>query len=357
VSDHLRFLDVASMSANPPPPVPWLAPPILPRAALTVLYAPGGDGKSLLAMALTAAVAHGGSLAGIDCQHGVSIYVDAENGEYEIHRRVHTLDLPPSGVRVAEANGLDLRRHFNDVHALAMETKPDLLVLDSLRSLTPGLDENDTKQTSMVLDPLRRLAHDSGTAVLLIHHSNKAGREFRGASSIRDSVDVLWHLGRHDDDPDPQRRFLSCRKMRVAAEPDRIWLRLAIDRGRVLIDQADAPDDTPTVHQPVRRALSDDILAGMNGQPQRLAVVAGLVGRGPKDGSVRNALAALVSSGLLERQGNDYIKVQAVQSAGLHLAPTDLTEVQTVQPPRGLAPLHPAPASALTADVYDESDQ
>jgi hypothetical protein len=354
----IRFLDVASMVATLPPPVPWLAPPILPRAALTVLYAPGGDGKSLLAMALTAAVAHGGSVAGIDCKHGVSIYVDAENGEYEIHRRVHTLGLPPSGVRVAEANGLDLRRHFNDVHALAMETKPDLLVLDSLRSLTPGLDENDTKQTSMVLDPLRRLAHDSGTAVLLIHHSNKAGREYRGASSIRDSVDVLWHLGRHDDDPDPQRRFLSCRKMRVATEPDRIWLRLAIDRGRVLIDQADPPDDTPSTHQPVRRALSDDILAAMNGQPQRLATIAEMVGRGPKDGSVRNALSALVSGGQLERQDHDYCKVQAVQTDALHLAPAGSVAVQSADPLRGVAPLHLAPArNALTADMHDEVEQ
>lgn len=59
----IRFLDVAMMASEPPPPVPWLAPPILPRAALTVLYALGGDGKSLFSMALAAAIAHGGALA------------------------------------------------------------------------------------------------------------------------------------------------------------------------------------------------------------------------------------------------------------------------------------------------------
>ena len=39
-------------------------------------------------------------------------------------------------------------------------------------------------------------------AILLIHHTNKAGKDFRGASSIRDSCDVLWHLGREDGDDD-----------------------------------------------------------------------------------------------------------------------------------------------------------
>ena len=240
-------------------------PPVLPRAALTALYAPGGDGKSLLSMALAAAIAHGGELAGIECRPGITVYLDAENGEHELHRRVYTLGLPASGVRVADASGLDLRGDIAEVEAVVGDTSPDLLVLDSLRSMTPGMNENDTGQTARALDPLRRLAHESGTAILLIHHANKAGRDFRGASSIRDAVDVLWHLGRQEDDHDPRRRFLSCRKMRVAAEPERLWLRLEVDRGRVLIDRAEPPEtqDRP-VAQPVRAKLSDEIFASMD---------------------------------------------------------------------------------------------
>jgi hypothetical protein len=329
----IRFLDVARMAATPPVPVPWLAPPVVPRAALTALYAPGGDGKSLFSLALAGAIAHGGELAGIECRHGVSVYLDAENGEWEIHRRIHTLGLPTSGVRVADASGIDLRRDISEVQALVNDARPDLLVLDSLRSMTPGMDENDTSQTARVLDPLRRLAHESGAAILLIHHSNKSGREFRGASSIRDSVDVLWHLGRHEDDPDPHRRFLSCRKMRVAAEPERLWLRLEIDRGRVLIDHAEPPEDqTTTAAQPVRAMLSDLILARMGEQPLRLAQIAALVDRRPKDGSVRNALAALIEAGLIVRHANECAKVQ------------------TATPTGGAAPLHP-PDDPIDADA------
>lgn len=339
----IRFLDVAAMVAEVPPPVAWMARPILPRGALTAVYAPGGDGKSLFSMALAAAVARGEELAGIDCEQGKAIYLDGENGEHEIHRRVHTLGLPASGVRVADASRLDLRRDIEAVQALVADDRPDLLVLDSLRSLTPGMDENDTSQTARALDPLRRLAHETGAAILLIHHANKDGRDFRGASSIRDSVDALWHLGRHDKDPDQRRRFLACRKMRVAAEPQRLWLRLEVDRGHVLIDPAD-PADEQLAHaaQPVRTRLSDEILARMTEEPLRLAQIAELVGRSSKDGSVRNALTALVRDGLLTREGHDYRKVQTVQNpplAPLH-RPTETVQGATLH--RGTARLHPA---------------
>jgi KaiC/GvpD/RAD55 family RecA-like ATPase len=347
----IRFLDVAGMVAKVPPPVAWLARPILPRAALTAVYAPGGDGKSLFSMALAAAIARGEELAGIECEHGSAIYLDGENGEHEIHRRVHTLGLPVSGVRVADASGLDLRRDIKAVEALVVEDHPDLLILDSLRSLTPGMDENDTAQTARALDPLRRIAHQTGAAVLLIHHANKDGRDFRGASSIRDSVDVLWHLGRHEKDPDPRRRFLVCRKMRVASEPERLWLRLEVDRGQVLIDPAGPPEEHPaTAAQPVRSRLSDEILGSMTEAPLRLAQIAELVGRSPKDGSVRNALHALVRDGLLIRDGNDYRKVQAVQNGRLRSRPEPAEGVQGANPHRGAAPLHPV-AGASDADA------
>jgi hypothetical protein len=348
----IRFLDVAKMSAEPPPPVAWLAAPLLPRGCLVALYAPGGDGKSLLALGLATAMAHGAELAGIDCAKGDTVYLDAENGVGEIHRRVHTLGVPSSGVRIADAGGLDLRANLDLIEALA-EEGPDLIVLDSFRSMTPGLDENDTKQTSAAIDPLRRLAHTTGTTILLVHHANKAGRDFRGASSIRDSVDVLWHLGRQEDDDDRFRRFLRCSKMRVAAEPERMWLRLVIDRGRVLIDEAEPAEQTVSTKQIIRRELSDEILAAMNGQTLRLTAIAELVGRKPSDGSVRNALGALVGEGLLERQGSSYCKLQ---TGSLQFANKAEEELQIAKPLRGLATLQ-KPGNALTADCIDEDDE
>ncbi len=351
--EPIRWLDVAKMSSTPPPPVPWLARDVIPRSALTAVWAPGGLGKSLLSLSLATAVRHGEQLAGIDCVEGTTVYLDAENGEHEIHRRVHTLGLPASGVDVGDAGGLDLRRDFAALEETVSYHEPDLLVLDSFRSLHPGMDENDTAQTGAALDRLRRLAHNSGCALLLIHHANKGGRTFRGASTFRDGVDVLWELGRSEGDPDRQRRYLRNDKMRVAQDGARLWLRLSIDRGRVLVDQAEPyeNDDTPAP-APVRAALTGACLAQMNGHPMRLADIARGVGRNPKDGSVRNALT------VLERDGD------------IRKTPAGLWErCKGAEPLGALAPLHPcahvvegigrvdeARADRLAADHSDLAD-
>jgi hypothetical protein len=145
--------------------------------------------------------------------------------------------------------------------------------------------------------------------------------------------------------------------MRIAAEPERMWLRLAVDRGRVLIDQAEPPeDDGPSLAtaQPVRTMLSDQILASMSGAPLRLAEIAKLVERQPKDGSVRNALAGLVADGLMLRDGTTYTKVHSeVQVQTKAIAPLH-QEVQCANPLKGDAPLH-LPTNVLTADCEVEA--
>ncbi len=204
--DHLgadegpvRFLDVSAMVAQPPPPVAWLAQPLIARASLTTLYAPGGDGKSMLAGALACAIAQGSEVAGISCEEGSTVYLDGENGSTRYGAAcTHSACLPRAFVSLTRV--ASIYAGTSTCSPTCCDSRPDLAVLDSFRSLTPGLDENDTKQTAAALDPLRRLAHESGVAILLIHHANKAGRDFRGASSIRDSVDVLWAMGREGND-------------------------------------------------------------------------------------------------------------------------------------------------------------
>ena len=331
----VRWLDVAEMVATPPPPVPWLAQGVIPRAALTMWWAPGGLGKSLLALSLATAIRHGEQLAGIECEEGITAYLDAENGEQEIHRRVHTLGLPTRGVDVGDAGGLDLRKDFDALQQIVDFDPPDFLVLDSLRALHPGMDENDTAQTAASLDRIRRLAHTTGLAILLIHHANKTGRAFRGASTIRDSVDVLWELGRVEGDPDRQRRYLHNSKMRVAQDGAKLWLRLAVDRGRVLIDEAEPFESEPTEPPaPVRTLLSTECLASLNGHPMRLAEIARAVGRGPKDGSVRNALAALAADGEVRKTREGLWE-----------------RCKGAPPPKGSAPLHLVEATSSASVV------
>ena len=135
-------------SPTPPPPVPWVVEPILARGCVTMLAGREGRGKSMLALALAAARRAGDLLLDIAgmpvglCGH--VLYVDAENGEHEAHRRVHGLSVKAGTLTYVEANGFDLKQHLDELEELVRKHEPKLLVLDSLRSLAPGLDENDS---------------------------------------------------------------------------------------------------------------------------------------------------------------------------------------------------------------------
>lgn len=51
--------------------------------------------------------------------------------------------------------------------------KPGLVIIDPLFKLIKVKDGNDYIQVTNVLDPLLRLARDTGTHVLCVHHSPK----------------------------------------------------------------------------------------------------------------------------------------------------------------------------------------
>ena len=300
----LRHLDVARMVREDPPAVPWIVEGLVAKGMLSVLNGREGEGKSLLAEALGAGVASGQDEAGLTCRQGRVVIVDAENGEGEIHRRVHTLELPSEGVDYFEAEGFDLRSNLGELEAVLEAHRPDLLVLDSYRSLWGG-EENDSREVAAVLDPLRNLVRRYDAGTLLLHHSGKTNGGYRGSSAIGASAELGFTLMREEDDPDRTRCVLTCWKARPCEKPPKRWLRLAVERGRVFIDAAEPPEEEAeaTRPSPVREELRPRVLAVLGDEPLSRADIARAVGREPKDRSVGRVLDDLARGGEAERDG------------------------------------------------------
>ena len=320
-AEKLRRLDLARMVREDPPPVPWVIEGLVVRGMLTVLNGREGEGKSLLTLALAAGVASGEEEAGLRCEQGRVAIVDAENGEREIHRRVRTLDLPPARIEVFEAQGFDLRSDLGEIERALLEHRPDLLVLDSYRTLWGG-EENDSGEVARVLDPIRNLAHRLEVGVLMLHHSGRANGAYRGSSAIGASAELGFKLARVDDDEDPERCFLECWKCRPAQKPPRRWLRLAVQDGRVFIDQAEPPVEEPERERPAPRSteLNAKLLEALPRGPWKLADLAREVGEKPKNRTVRRVLEALERDGAA-RHGDDGLWYAAEKVSGV-IAPS-----------------------------------
>ena len=68
--------------------------------------------------------------------------------------------------------------------------KPDLVILDNLSTLAAFEDENAASAFNGPVDFLQRLK-STGTACILVHHTNKGGEEFRGSSRIATTFETL----------------------------------------------------------------------------------------------------------------------------------------------------------------------
>ena len=108
------------------------------------------------------------------------------------------------------------------------------MVFDSLRILSSGVDENNTEEIEPIMSALRRLARETGAAIILVHHRGRdESSSYRGSSAIRDGTDLLFKFGRVKDDPEARhRRVLETVKCRIDEEPEPRWLRIEIRPSR-----------------------------------------------------------------------------------------------------------------------------
>lgn len=321
VTPKLRVLDTRWMVDNPPPPIEWLADGVFARGKFTLFGGREKGGKSLVQAAIGRMMARGGGeLAGIQVAPGRVLYIDAENGEEEIHRRIHTLELGVKGahaITFVEARGFDLNSDLRDVEALIDEHTPDLVLLDSYRALWRG-DECDEAAIGAALYPLSALAHDRGIAVGLTHHATKGEGDYRGSTAIGAVPDWICLLSRDRDDPRRgTRRRLTTPYARFAPERDDRWLEICSegDDGPVWLTACDAfvPQHDAPVRDGVEAELVDLLETRWQGgkalvggchlppPPWTAADLARAVGREPKDRTIRRALEDLADDGLVAR--------------------------------------------------------
>lgn len=180
----------------------WLVEGLVPKNGLTVLGGNPKTGKTLFALDLGFAVASGRPFLGRETARAGFLYVTEEGSPVEMRKRARRLlasglpDMPANllyrqGIRFDDARSWRLVRD-----ALQEMGAPALLILDPLREMLAG-DENDSTAIAAVGRAIRSVLSDfPGVTVMLLHHLAKraegeGGQRLRGSSALWGAADCI----------------------------------------------------------------------------------------------------------------------------------------------------------------------
>ena len=259
------------------PPREFLVPGWLSPGHVTMLYADGGVGKSLLALQLMTALATGRPWLGLDVPQCRTFGLFCEDSTDELDRRQRDIN---TAMQITRADIGDMRyisglgeenslvRFDRDGQMLTTEGyarlyaevrsfRPRLVVVDTAADVFDGNEVSRREVRRFIATALGRLARDFNAAVLLCGQPSrdgmKTGRLDGGSTAWNNTVRARWTLARPEGSPgevDDNERVLTSAKSNYGRTGDTLLMRwtrgafqpvvpLTVDQARARMDHAE----------------------------------------------------------------------------------------------------------------------
>jgi hypothetical protein len=247
-----------------PPPV-YLVEGLIPEHKVVTFFAEGGSVKTWSALALAIAVASGEPWLGkYRVKRGKVLYLDYEDGPYEVSRRVHLLsggqDVPDLGYLYG---GPQLNQVDDLWKTLGAKVKAEgisLVVADSLGAGMPGDADENTTAFAAGMKIAGRFT-EAGCGVLFVHHANKNGG-MRGTSAARDQSDVVFKFEPVSETDTVKRMRMICDKPGPQKKPKPVNVELTDSGLTTFEDEAADMARNATTKVGVAEAIKLALLSG-----------------------------------------------------------------------------------------------
>jgi putative DNA primase/helicase len=218
-----RFIRSTLSSLINRPPKEWMIDNIIGPKDMMMIYGPSGSGKTFVVIDLIFAASLGQQFAmRFDVARPLSVAYCAGEGLGGLPQRFaaaaafYGVEDMPNFTFFEEIPQLyDLTAPTNAltfVEEWKKDPQPlDILIIDTLHSATVGADENSGKDMGIVLQSCKYLRDQLGCVVCLVHHTNKAGIDERGHSSLKAAMDMMIKVEKAPGD-DSKLAYISCAK-------------------------------------------------------------------------------------------------------------------------------------------------
>jgi len=232
--------------------IEWVIMNLLPKQSITILYGPGGIGKTWLSLILSQAIAAVDNFMGLAAVQMPVVYIDFENPYPVLIDRVKRIGIDDVLFWHNSNEVLKPPRLDSDKWEL-YKTLPhgSLLIFDTLRA-SQSKDENDSQHMAFVMQRLKEL-RDLGFTILLLHHTPKGNdRTYKGSTAIIDLADHALSLhkvrksnpegGEIDEDDDHDCLYRLGTKNKTRYEPFHIFLSFDPEKGFIKSVDPDEAD-------------------------------------------------------------------------------------------------------------------
>lgn len=214
-------------------PTQWLIDGKFPLGYLSLIYGPGGLGKSMLVIDLVARATRGVLPGDLNVPANVIILASEDSPAATIRPRLEAAEAELSRVYIIETYDAQIDEwsdsdnpligSANELKALAQGHDVKLIVVDALADYMGPADQNDNGSVRKALGPIRKIAKEQGAAIIGISHHNKAkGSDPRsrsmGSVAFYDTARAVAHV--IQDPQDESARLFGMVKNNGAPIPD-----------------------------------------------------------------------------------------------------------------------------------------
>lgn len=184
----------------PRKPIEYVVEGLISTSSLNIFFGAPGSKKTYSLLNMAVAVSNGSDWLNFKTKKFPVLFIDEESGGdhivprleqvvrgtslYDVKENIDLNYLSLSGIK------LDKQKDIDGIEQDIKEKNIKLIILDALSEVVSG-DENSKKDIQPVMSNLKRIAENTHSAVILIHHTTKDGIEYRGSSAIGASADLI----------------------------------------------------------------------------------------------------------------------------------------------------------------------
>lgn len=350
--DERRHIIMCADDLHSLPPVTWLIPGEIMERGMSVLYGESGVGKSFIALDYGMRIASSGAnvlYAPTEGEAGYRKRVDS----WKAHHKIAKL---PRMFFLFGGFSIHDEKEREALLPGIKQIAPRLLVVDTLAMGMVGLDENSARDMGLFMDSCRKLMRELDCAILLVHHTGKAGVAERGSSALRGNADTMIRLSNADD-----LILMECSKTKDEAPFEPRYLRL-IQSGESMIPiPADKTVDPLGLLTPNQRKLLDTLALEVNRDGVSLRDLESLTGLSL--GAVGRAASNLVKKQLIDKNpyrintaGLKAIGIESAESAAESVSRRKSSPSESGDPSESVKNGKRTPIQNGSADSRDSTD-